>query len=151
MTHVHVAEGIYIGSAKSLNDHEFLRNENIGLIINASNRVRNQTELPIPTVLVLDIKDTVVPKNQAHAFIKALQSKADSVAPIIDDALVNSNVLVHCHAGINRSAFIIANYLIKYKKMKPKDVIAILRNVNKKHRNIRALSNPLFESILMHL
>lgn len=72
-------------------------------------------------------------------------------AELINNALKSSddaNVIVHCHAGINRSSASIAAYLIIYKMMDHEDVIELIRTANREQRNMPALTNPDFVAAL---
>lgn len=63
-----------------------------------------------------------------------------------------SEVIVSCHAGINRSVTMILYYLIKYNKINSynqlKRMIEYIRNQNKNYRGKPALINTTFEKYL---
>ena len=63
-----------------------------------------------------------------------------------------NEVIVSCHAGINRSVTLILFHDIKYKKIRTvnalKKEIDYIRNQNKRHRELPALINDTFERYL---
>ena len=61
-----------------------------------------------------------------------------------------NNILVHCIAGINRSASVIATYLMMYQKYTYNDAIILLENVNKK-RFLPVIANRAFRDMLKHI
>lgn len=145
----HVTSNLYIGSGKSVSDTNFLSNHNIDLIINASNVDAYLTPANIPTVMVLDIRDEIPPLFRRAEAVKTLLKKVKSVTDVMHEYIQkDKNVLVHCHAGVNRSAMIIATYLITKRNYTSADAIAAITKANNTQRYITALSNPLFVEIL---
>lgn len=137
---------IYIGNVNSVYDMKFLKAANIELIINASNNGLYSNKMSIPTVRILDIEDTNLTD------VDVLLRKAKSISKIVHSyAGSGKNVLIHCYAGINRSAFMIAYYLITYRKYKPDAVIESIRHTNKVVRGTQALTNSTFKDVLLTL
>ena len=74
----------------------------------------------------------------------------DKAAEFINQALEDGKrVLVHCHAGINRSVSSIVAYAALRAKAKASSTIAYVRRMNRDHRNLPAVSNPAFEQYLV--
>lgn len=147
-----VNTNLYIGNAQSIHDHKFLEDKKIKLIVNASNRSSNLTDLEIDTIQVIDIEDIVPSPKHTAEFILDIKKKANSVVDQMEKYISRGdNVLVHCHAGINRSALILGFYMILKQGVSPTDAINKIRKANATQRSIVALSNPLFESILKTL
>lgn len=144
-----VDDNLYIGNANSVYDKNFLTANGIKLIINASNDHRNQNNLSIPTIMALDMKDTIPDAKSDSEFTRQYFRKASTISEQIHKyASKGQPVLIHCQAGMNRSAFILAYYLIKKRGYSPDATIAMLRKINKTYRNVNTLTNPKFESML---
>ncbi len=141
-----IDDRIFIGNANAVYDNKFLTTHNIKLIINASNVSSYSNSLNIPTVFIRDLEDS----DAINPTI--LLRKAKSVSELVHKYAGESNsCLIHCYAGINRSAFMIAYYLITKRNYDPATAISTLRHCNKINRNTHALTNPLFEKMLLDL
>ena len=62
-----------------------------------------------------------------------------------DERIQNKTVLVHCYAGMQRSAAIVAAYLIKYKNMSYEDAVQFIR----KKRKVSFLTGSNFNIALL--
>lgn len=146
-----VDDKLYIGSREALYDKQFLRSHNIGLIINASNRRSNLNPIGIPTIFVFDIEDKLPASAEHSQFITSIELKVKSVIPIIHYYITEKgqSVLIHCHAGVNRSALILGSYLKKYRGYSGKTVAKLLVQTNATKRRTRALSNPIFLKVIL--
>jgi protein-tyrosine phosphatase len=113
-----ILENLYIGNYEAPIDTEFLKNQNIKLIVNCTKNYKYDTENDI-NILRLGITDFNSPENNI-----ILASNIDKIIEIINIYLEsNEGVLVHCHMGQQRSAMLIACYLMKYKKNKLEESI----------------------------
>lgn len=100
-----VCDGIYIGSLATATSEQCLDNNNIDAIINLSG---SDYESNRP-VYILTMDDTNVTPHNMDIY---LQKFAKGVEAIVHCRQAGKRVLVHCAAGINRSATLIAFYLI---------------------------------------
>lgn len=113
-----ILDNLYIGNYEAPIDTEFLKNQNIKLIVNCTKNYKYDTENDI-NILRLGITDFNSPENNI-----ILASNIDKIIEIINIYLEsNEGVLVHCHMGQQRSAMLIACYLMKYKKNKLEESI----------------------------
>lgn len=100
-----VAPGLWIGSLATANDN-FITAHNIAGVINLSG-YQNTISVPIE-VHTIDMFDQFVSFELVDLYV----GKMTEVAGYISNILNKGNVLVHCAAGINRSAMCIIMYLI---------------------------------------
>jgi protein-tyrosine phosphatase len=83
-----------------------------------------------------------------ESFVYAMVAAARS----IDEALKRCPfVMVHCHAGINRSVSALVHYAVVYRGLNVRQTITSLRRVNKRRRGLPALTNPSFFKYLLRM
>jgi len=123
---------LYLGSIESLKD-----SSKFSLIVNCTKTIDfpektqgNQTFLRIP------VNDDPAEGYNLLRFITATQV----LEKIHYCRVTFRQVLVHCHAGMQRSCTIVACYLMKYYKMNVQEAIAFI----KKHRPIAFYGTPTF-------
>ncbi len=104
------------------------------VVINACGVFPN-IAVPSPTILTLPMIDTLeleyLPgRSQIEAFLKGVHTHA-----------VDGPTYWHCHAGLNRSALLVASYLHLYRGLRISDAITQLRDA----RSPMVLCNNVFE------
>lgn len=98
-----IVHGLWIGSKGDAGSAARARRRNIGLVVNCTRDI--PAELPVPTYRVA-VDDW---PGDADAMLGHLPA----AVLVIDDALQRGQgVLVHCFAGIQRSATVVAAYLM---------------------------------------
>lgn len=136
-----VAEGIFIGSLSTATSQYCADLNNIGAIINLS----GSDYLPpngAPMLKIVMNDANVTPANMED-YIKAF---GDGVQAIHLARTEGKNVLIHCAAGINRSATLIGFYLIKC-GWTYEQVLAALTAANNS-RGVQLLTNESFRCLL---
>ncbi|QYB17772.1 dual specificity protein phosphatase [Pacmanvirus S19] len=101
----YVADGIYIGSLATAQSNDCLNTMNIKAIVNLSG-YNYTSDIP---VLNIEMDDALVTPQLMEDYIRKF---AVGVSAITAARTEGYNVLIHCAAGINRSATLIAIYLI---------------------------------------
>lgn len=134
-----VADGIYIGSLATATCAHWLDYHNISAIVNLSGTTYHCNR----PVLNIFMDDTDVTVDTMDSYSKKF---ALGVAAIELARTENKNVLIHCAAGINRSATQIGFYLIS-QKWTYNEVLAALESANKT-RNTPVLTNYTFRYLL---
>jgi len=136
-----IFNNLYIGNYLSPNDKEFIKNNNIRLIINCTKTFNYDTDKNILNKR-LNISDINSPENN---FVIA--SSIDHILELIDIFLKsNEGVLVHCHMGQQRSAMVVACYLMKYNKYSLDEAIYEI----KLKRKFSFLPEPTFIDFLKY-
>lgn len=134
-----VTEGICIGSLSTATSESCLAAMNIDAIVNLSG-TDYQSSVPVYDILMDDVD--VVPQTM-ESYIHTF---ADGVDAISTARRAGKNVLVHCAAGVNRSATLIAFYLIEH-GWTYTEAIEALSNANQK-RAVPLLTNHSFRYLL---
>ena len=121
-----IINNLYIGNYESPSDKEFLKTNNIKLIINCTKNFKYNLDDSI-NMTRLNITDFNSPENNI-----IIASQINDILDIIN-IYINSNegVLVHCHMGQQRSAMVVACYLMKYYKMNLEDAIKEIKKRRK--------------------
>ena len=105
-----ISNYLYLGNYRAANDYEFIKNNDIKLVINCSK------DLKIPDFYNdLNIEYYRIPINDSNTFEdnKILNDNLDHVINLIDKyRLDKKNVFVHCYAGMQRSAAVILCYIM---------------------------------------
>ncbi|KAJ8380303.1 hypothetical protein SKAU_G00010810 [Synaphobranchus kaupii] len=103
-----ITEHLYLSNGKAANNSSMVSGFKITCIINAT---ENVTNIPIPAVEYVRVPVADSPSSQ-------LGDHFDSVADKIHRVQEQQGrVLVHCSAGVSRSATLCIAYLMKYRSM----------------------------------
>jgi len=115
-----VIPGVWIGSQGDCTSEQFMREHQIGVIINCTKDVPAPFKDRIPTYRI--------PLDDAEHSNPELIRHMEYVAAVIDVCKRDGkNVLVHCYAGVSRSASTVAAYLILATGMSKEEAIATIR------------------------
>ena len=133
-----VVDGIYIGSLNSTRG-ELLDRAGIDAIINLSGQCYESNRAVI-NIIMEDINVTL---DTVDAYMKKFTIGVAAIEVALKE---KKKVLVHCAAGINRSATLIAFYMIE-NGYSYESTFASLSAANKK-RGVELLTNQSFRSIL---
>jgi len=121
-----IIDNLYIGNHESPIDTNFLKENNIKLIINCTKSYSYNVTDDIQMIR-LCITDFNSPENNI-----ILANNVDKILEIMHIYLsCNEGVLVHCHMGQQRSAMVVVCFLMKYHKMNLNDAIKEVKNKRK--------------------
>ncbi len=112
-----IIKGLWIGDMNAAVDKNFFIKYNIGAVINCTPNVPMKFKVKY---MHIDIDDSLQQKD-INKMIEALPYAISFIHKYRD--LEGKNVLVHCHAGMQRSAAIVVAYLSHYHKMTLKQAI----------------------------
>ena len=116
-----ILPGLYLGNAKSSLDDEFLRTNNIRAVFNCSkdlpfhHSVRTKYRIPVDD-------------NLKAEEIRNLELWSFEIVYKLAKEHKHGNVLVHCYAGMQRSAAVVAMYLIAIHEMKHEQAISFIKH-----------------------
>ncbi len=121
-----IHNNLYIGNHLAPIDNDFIKKNNIRLIINCTKSFNYDLDNNI-FIKRLNISDLNTPENNI-----IIASSIDHILDLIN-IFVKSNegVLVHCHMGQQRSAMVIACYLMKHHKYTLEQAVKEIQNKRK--------------------
>jgi hypothetical protein len=134
-----VVDGVYIGNFIAASDPDWIRGNNIATVIDASGIPYKKYA---PTISVL-IEDKQLGSQDIARYLRTFVALADALRA---ERQSGKRVLVHCYAGINRSASIIGFYLADC-GYGYEEILELLQHANCKRR-IQVLTNDTFRGLL---
>lgn len=157
-----ILPNLWVGDYKSASDLEFLKNKNITIIINCADELL-QKDYHLPSRDDYPEKDKILrlsyplvdPIDGDEAYIKSFRENLELILCEIDKQLkLGKNILIHCLAGLNRSATVVASYMIT-RQIKPNvqdtDDVYELVNFIRERRNGSFVSSCIIKDILIPL
>jgi protein-tyrosine phosphatase len=112
---------VWLGSMDDANDESFLRTNNIRVILNCAGE-QEKTSVPVDVYKQLNALDA--------ANYPILERHSDEATHILSIAVSRRDpILVHCAAGINRSATLLADFLVQLTMMPAQDVMLWLKSL----------------------
>lgn len=113
--------GLWLGDIESALDTKFIKNKNITCVINCTNNH--------PFLDSVKLKYRVPVKDNLETDqIYKLYSVLDQTVKYIYETLPEHNILVHCHAGKQRSVAVVSAFFIKYADLEPEIVIKLIQS-----------------------
>lgn len=133
-----IIPGLWIGSEGDSRDRSFFKKHDIGLVVNATANIPIKDMGP-------DVKAYRIPVDDSPDENETMLKHLPIVVMAIDDVLEHGNgVLVHCRAGMQRSAAVVAAYLMWKRGMTANDAFDYINK--KKHETFWPV--PTFEPAL---
>ena len=133
--------GLWLGDIIAASAKHFLKNKRIHCIFNCTVAMPFTDSKEVTTRIRVPVKDNLQ-IDQIYMLYKYL----DKIVNIIFKQLQQGhNVLVHCHAGKQRSVTVIAAFLMKYGDMSKDEAIDTLRT----KRSVAALPEINFDQALI--
>lgn len=111
---------LFLGNMWDANNMDFIKENNINVIICVAKDATFMTDIFVATTIhKYEIEDTLSYDISAHF---------DEINELIYEYIrKGKNVLVHCMAGMSRSATIIISYLMKYENMTFKEALLFVK------------------------
>ncbi len=121
--HNRIIDHIYLGNLNSAHNEEFLKNENIGAILNCTVAEEFHPYFLNKPRFRLNVEDSRDREN-IEKFRDLLPKSVQFIEEQIDN---NRIVYIHCYWGLMRSATVVAAYLIKNYHYTPKEAISFIK------------------------
>lgn len=122
-----IIPNLWLGDYNSALHTNFLKRNNIHLVVNCTTHINSLTNADTLalTLPILDQPITNLEQKDAKIWKDNIQNIVNIIHMFLDD---NIGVLIHCHRGVQRSASVLAAYLIYIGKGKisPKMAMAII-------------------------
>ena len=115
-----ILPGLWLGNADASMNEEFLRTNNIKTVFNCSK------DLPFHSSIKRRYR-IPVDDNLKTEEIRNLELWSFEIVYKVTKEHKQGNILIHCYAGMQRSAAVCAMYLIANKNMKKDDAIRYLK------------------------
>jgi protein tyrosine phosphatase len=116
-----IIPGLWLGNAKASMDANFLKENNIVCVFNCTK------DLPYHSSVKKQYRVPVDDNLKAEE-IRNLELWSYEIIYKLSKEHRQGNVLVHCYAGMQRSAAVMAMYLIAIENMKKDDAIAFIKS-----------------------
>tara|TARA_Y100000310_G_C20468690_1_gene708920 strand:- start:149 stop:679 length:531 start_codon:yes stop_codon:yes gene_type:complete len=118
-----IFDGLYIGNIYACLNEDILHENQIIAVLNCSSDIPFSDKIIKPKRLSIEDDESE----------SSLQQMIDEIDECVDfirkNILENIHTLVHCRAGVQRSASVIVGYLMKYKKIKLTEAIVTLKEI----------------------
>jgi hypothetical protein len=121
-----IIPGLWLGNVKASMDEDFIKSNNIQVVFNCTKNLPFSPNIPIKYRIPVD-------DNLEEEEIRNMELWSSEIAfRIISEYKNNRKILVHCMAGMQRSAASVAFMLIAYLKIHALDAMKMI----KEKRNI---------------
>jgi hypothetical protein len=123
-----ITNNLFLGNYIDSANLSFLKNNNIKVIINCSKDLPFYVDTNIvPYLYRLPVNDDLRDES-LFIMYQYLPNIIKTIKTHID---MGHNIYIHCHAGMQRSATVIAGYLMTYNKLSIDDAIKYIRERRK--------------------
>lgn len=135
-----IVPGLWLGNSKAALDSKWLAQKNITVVFNATK------DLPFSTLIKKQYRIPVDDNLQPDEIRNMTLWSQEAMYKIIEEHIKNGNtVLIHCAAGMQRSAALVAMYLIATKGMGPQQAISFIQGI----RPIAFRPSPNFKASII--
>ena len=118
-----IIPGLWVGNMESAVNQQFFRKNNIRAVLNATPDVPNKFANMGVEYMRIDVDDSLMSKD-----IDKMERYLPHAVSFIhkNHVLEGKNILINCHAGIQRSATIVAAFLYRYTKMNMNQIVGLM-------------------------
>lgn len=113
---------LWLGNVRASMDEQFIRDKGINVVFNCTKNLGFSPSIPTKYRVPLD-------DNLEEQEIRNMELWSNEIAfQIMSEYLSGKTILVHCMAGMQRSAASVALFLIAFLKLKGKDAIEYIKS-----------------------
>ncbi len=123
MVYTEIISGLWISNIDMIYNKQFLKDNDITIIINCTINYKFNNESTIKNVRIPLVEDL-------YSNIDILKNNKEKILSYINNNLCENNILISCYDGKNISPFIIALYLIKYGDISKDNIKQVIRSKN---------------------
>lgn len=120
-----IVKGLYLGDELAAEDIEFFKKNRIGAVLNCTTDVPNHFRRSNVEYMRIPVEDNLR-ENQINKMTLYMPHACSFIYKNLN--IEHKNVLIHCHAGMQRSAAVVLYYLMKVGGMKKRDAIRLMRS-----------------------
>ena len=113
-----ITNHVWVGSRATAADPEFLKKNKIKLVVNCSKDIPKYSQTPM---LRIPVNDSPTDVDKMAKYLPM------ATTAIRDVTRYGGNVLIHCYAGMNRSATVCAAYLMLIKSMTAAEAMKVIK------------------------
>jgi protein tyrosine phosphatase len=112
---------LWLGNAKASMDEDFIRQKNITVVFNCTKNLPFSPMIPIKYRIPVD-------DNLEEEEIRNMELWSSEISyKMMTEYIEGKTILVHCMAGMQRSAASVAFFLISYLKMRALDAMKMIK------------------------
>lgn len=122
----HIIPYLFLGNMQAAYDENFILSNNIKLVVNCTRDIKipDWYERNGVAVIRLPLND-----SDTQADNQILSDNIEKIVETVNNYRIDrKNVFIHCYAGMQRSATVIAVYLMKYYNYRPEHAIFYIRH-----------------------
>lgn len=134
-----IVPGIWLGNRVAATDDKWLQQNNITVVFNATK------DVPFSTVIKKQYRIPVDDNLKPEEIRNMTQWSQEAVYKVLEEYNKGNKILVHCAAGMQRSAAIVAMYLIATRGMTWQQAITYIQHI----RPIAFRPSPNFKDSLI--
>jgi dual specificity MAP kinase phosphatase len=120
-----IIDNIYLGNYVDSSSEEFIKQANINVIVNCTKDCLfyfNEQEVKYKYRIPVD------DDRQENSLFIMFRYLSNIIDIIRFHVVRGDHIYIHCHAGMQRSACVVAAYLIRHYKMTPQEAVYFIRN-----------------------